>query len=79
MITDKAYLVGINRYSFRAGIPAEIMGVDFVTPDNRVRRLCFHVRWRDRYEDWVPIEDNSNYEVISFTDLVNGNIPSLTK
>ena len=76
MLIDKAYYVGTNPYSFRVGIPAEIIGVQIITPDNQTRpRPCYHVRWSDSTEDWVCIADDKNYKIISFTDILNGNIP----
>jgi hypothetical protein len=49
MTIDKAYYVGIHRYSYRAGTPAEIIGVECITSDqidpkeatlSKVTKLC---------------------------------------
>lgn len=54
IFNNKTYLVGIHRYSYRSGIPAEIVGVEVVKPDaNLEPRLCYRIRWSDLYEDWV--------------------------
>jgi hypothetical protein len=79
MTRDKAYFVGINRYSNRSGKPAEIIGVEIVTPYGLEPRLCYHIQCSDMTEDWVPVHDTSNYKIISFTDILNGNIPDVSQ
>jgi hypothetical protein len=74
MKRDKAYLVGVHRYSFKSGVPGEIIGVEIITPDNEKPRLCYHVQWPDMEEDWFAIEDIPNYKIISFNDILKGNI-----
>lgn len=78
MTQVKAYLVGIHRYSFRSGTPAEIVGVEIVIPDKGKPRVCYHVLYDDKTEDWVSVEDNTNYKIISFEDILTGNIPKIT-
>jgi hypothetical protein len=77
MIIDKAYYVGTHRYSLNAGIPAEIIGVVLATPTGLDQRLCYHVRWSDGKEDWTPVHDTKAYEIISFNDILKGNIPKI--
>ena len=78
MKRDKAYLVGIHRYSFKSGVPGEIIGVEIVKPDDKLEpRLCYHVRWHDQVEDWIAV-DGGHFKIISFTDILNGNIPEVT-
>jgi hypothetical protein len=78
MKLDKAYLVGTNKSSFRAGIPAEIIGVDMVSIEvHPTPRPNFHIRYSDGMEDHVPFIDSNNFEVITFTDIINGNIPKV--
>lgn len=79
IMTDEAYLVGVHRYSFKSGKPAKIVGVEFVTPEKGEPRLCYHVVWADKTEDWIPVKDNSNYKIISFEQILAGDIPSVTK
>ena len=79
MTRDKAYFVGIHRYSNKSGKPAEIIGVEMVTPQGLEPRLCYHIEWSDKTEDWVPVHDTSNYKVISFTDILEGKIPNVTE
>jgi hypothetical protein len=78
METDKAYYVGTHRYSFKSGDPAEIVGVKMVTPELEEQRLCYHIRWSDGCEDFVPVSDNT-YKIIGFNDIVSGNIPDVTQ
>lgn len=79
MIRDKAYLVGIHRYSFKSGKPAEIIGVEIVTGVSAKPRLCYHVMWSDKTEDWIAVEDSANYKIISFEDILTGDIPAVTQ
>lgn len=79
MKRDKAYLVGVHRYSKRGGEPAEIIGVEMVTPKNNTSRLCYHIMWADKEEDWLPVADSENYKIISFEDIKAGNIPEVTR
>jgi len=44
MTRDKAYFVGIHRYSNKSGKPAEIIGVEWVTPVGLEPRLCYHIQ-----------------------------------
>jgi hypothetical protein len=79
MKTDKAYYVGIHRYSHKSGIAAEIIGVGMITHDNISEpRLCYKIQWYDGVEDWVPVSDSDNYKIISFQDVLSGNIPKVT-
>ena len=79
MTLDEAYLVGVHRYSFKSGKPAKIVGFDFVTPENGKPRLCYHIMWADKTEDWVAIEDSNNYKIISFEQVLAGDIPAVTE
>ena len=79
MTRDKAYLVGIHRYSFKSGKPAEIVGVELVTHENEKPKLCYHIMWTDTVEDWIAVEDSSNYKIIGFEDILAGNIPDVTQ
>lgn len=66
-------------YSYKKGLPGEIVGVEWVVPvlppGMDTIRLCYHVRWSDGSEDWTPIEDKNSYEIISFDDICKGKIP----
>jgi len=79
MTRDKAYFVGIHRYSNKSGKPAEIIGLEWITPVGLEPRLCYHVQWADKTEDWLPINDMANYNIISFSNILNGEIPGVTK
>jgi len=59
--TEKCYYTGTHRYSFRAGQPAEIIGVFMAAPEGADWRPCFYVRYPDGIEDLSPISDMDNY------------------
>jgi hypothetical protein len=75
---QSAFLVGTHRYSFRPGEPARILGVVFVTRACDKARACYHVRFKDNREDDVPIEDATNFAIISEDDVVAERIPEVT-
>lgn len=77
MNRNKAYLVGTHRYSYRAGIPAEIIGVNFCCLNDGTYRLCYHLLWDDFSEDWISVEEG-RYKIITFGDIIKGNIPRVT-
>lgn len=82
MKIDRVYYVGIHRYSYRAGIPGEIVGVAMVNP--RVNggfspKPCFYIKWSDGMEDYAPICDDKTYKIISFQDILDGKIPEITE
>lgn len=59
-----AYLIGTHPYSFRSGSPAEIVAVVFVTPPNASdMRACYHIRFNDGVEDFVPVSDAANFNL----------------
>ena len=74
MTREKAYFVGVHRYSNKSGKIAEIIGVEIVTPKGLEPRLCYHIQWSDKTDDWVPVHDKLNYKIISFTDISEGKI-----
>ncbi len=74
---DEAYLVGVHKHSFRSGRPARIIGVHVVTRKDGKPKPCYHIRWADQVEDLVAIEDSANYKIISFEDIIAGNIPKV--
>jgi hypothetical protein len=73
----KAFLVGTHRFSFRAGEPAEIIGVRFTTPADLEPQACYFVRFGNGNEDLVPIADARNYQIISEADVKAGKIPAV--
>ncbi len=76
-MNQKAFLVGTHMYSFRAGKPAEIIGVQFVTPVNEEPRPCYHLRFEDGKEDFTPISDTLTFKIISEEDVRLGRIPEV--
>jgi hypothetical protein len=82
MEKEKVYLVGIHRYSYKAGIPGEIIGADMIYNEelhSENGHICYHVKWSNGDEDWVPIYDNKNYKIITFKDILSKNIPEITE
>lgn len=77
MIRDKAYIIGTNIHSFRVGQPAEIVGVEMITPDftnfpdaKMVPRLCYNAVWADSVEDWIAVSDVENYKIVPFAEIL---------
>lgn len=62
--TQKAYYVGTHEYSFRAGQPAEIVGVVMIPHVSGEVRPCYHVRYADGHEDYSVIKDINNYKIV---------------
>lgn len=82
---EDAYLVGIHRYSYRAGEPAKIIGVVMYTPgstgddDDYVERPCYHSVFFDGVENYVAVSDLMNFAIISETDVEKNNIPPISQ
>lgn len=76
-MNQKAFLVGTHMYSFRAGEPAEIIGVQFVIPTNQKPRPCYHVRFKDGKEDFTPISDSRTFKILSEEDVRLGRVPEV--
>lgn len=76
-MNQKAFLVGTNRFSFRAGEPAEILGVEFFTPKGLNPRPCYRIRFRDGEEDFSPLSECRRFEIISEEDVKAGKIPAV--
>ncbi len=81
---EKLFLVGTHRYSFRAGTPAEVIGVNMSTPENKEPRPCFVIRFADGEEDMTPIfsepgstEKGKYYELLTEADVRAGKIPEV--
>lgn len=74
--SQKAFLVGKHRFCFHPGEPAEILGVRIVTPEDHPPRPCFHVRFENGDEDFVPLSDKHYFSIISEDDVKFGNIPA---
>lgn len=76
-MNQKAFLVGTHRYSFQSGKPAEIIGVLFVTPEGCDARLCYHIRFENGQEDFVPVSESHHFEIISEEDVRSRKIPEV--
>lgn len=82
----KAYYVGLHRYQFQAGTPAEILGVVMVTLEGKKPCPCYHLKFPDGREDYSPLIDEDFfgqggygklYEIISEEQVRSGNIPAI--
>ena len=78
MESNKAYLVGIHPYYFRCGEPAEIIGVVIATPKDSEPRPCFHIRFEDGEEDYIPLSDFNCHKIISEKEVLEGKIPVIS-
>lgn len=71
MKRQKVFLVDRSGSGFRCGKPAEIIGVEMCTPKGLEPRICYHLIWSDKVEDFKPINENE-YEIITFDELISG-------
>ena len=71
MYKETVYLIDLSNDGFRCFEPAEIMGVNMVTPDGLEPRLCYHLKWSDGVEDWKPLYEKQ-YKIVTFNDLLTG-------
>ena len=82
MKVEKIYITGTHPDAFRAGEPAEIIGVKMCTPssdsliDTYKRRICYHILFSDGQEDYVPITDKC-WEISTFSDLIRLGAPEV--
>lgn len=81
-LTQKTYLVGVHRYCFRAGEPAEIITLRWVRPSPIERhewRLAYEIEFFDGKKDFVALSDilAGNHLIISDVDLANERIPQI--
>ncbi len=82
---EDAYIVGIHRYTYRAGEPAKIIGAVMYTPgstgdsDDYVARPCYHIIFPDGVEEYAPVSDLLHYAIISEDDVERNNIPSISQ
>ena len=77
---DKCYSVGVNRLCFRAGEPAEIkrIGYQWVDVNPPDYRLVYEIEFYDGETDTIPLKEvGTAWKIISFKDIINGNIPKV--
>ena len=82
---EKLFIVGTHPCSFKAGTPAEVVGVVMSTPEGLEPRPGFILRFEDGTEDTLPIfaasgstEKNPHFEFITEADIQAGRIPEVT-
>ncbi len=80
-LTQKTYMVGVHRYAYKAGEPAEILGLKWVKPDGLDWRIAFEVQYFDGKKDFVAYSDviPGLYKIISDVDLIEERIPPVTE
>jgi len=78
-LTQKAYLVGVHRHSYRAGEVAEIIAVKWAKPTGHDWRLVYEVQFFDGDTDLIPYLDveGGNAVIISDLELSQGKIPEV--
>ncbi len=78
-IKEKAFIVGIDYHCYRAGTPAEIIGVFMGKPDRRLEpRLVYEVEYSDGIRDFVCVSEVGNiYKIITLQDIIKGKIPKV--
>lgn len=69
MSNQKVFYAGTARSIFRPHEFAEIIGVEWVTPDGHDGRACFRVRYADGFEDVCQISDTDNYQLAGPCDV----------
>ena len=85
----KLYLVGTHRDSFRAGEPAEVIGVEMIESDSEPDH-CFKLRFEDGAESFTPIfqffaaapcglAKNHHYELITEQEVRDGKLPEVRR
>lgn len=67
MQRSKAWLLVTHPYRFKSGKAADILGVEWIVPDGFEGRACFHLRWEDGSEDFIPISETSSYTILPET------------
>lgn len=74
---EKVYYVNNHRYGYRGNEPAEIIGVKMYTPEGKTPRLCYEVEYSDGTRDYRVVDEEEHYHIITFNDIINGNIPEI--
>lgn len=82
MKVNDFFIVGVHRYTFRAGEIAQVIGVKMVTPSNGIEyepRLSYQIRFPDGIIDYVPFTDvdAGNWELVTIEDLINNGVPKV--
>lgn len=64
------YCMQTDRFrSYRPGEVAEVVGVEWRTPDGYPGRACFKLLYEDGDTDFVAISDSANYRLLSLTEV----------
>lgn len=71
MEREEVYLIDLSGVGFRCGKPAKIIGVEMCTPKGLKPRLCYHLQWSDKVEDFKPVGEVT-YKIVTFTELLAG-------
>ena len=71
MEREEVYLIDLSGAGFRCGKPAKIIGVEMCTPKGLEPRLCYHLQWSDKVEDFKPLGEVT-YKIVTFAELLAG-------
>ena len=63
-MNQKAFYVATHPDRFRFGEAAEIVGVRILAPKGQEPRPCFHLRFKDGKENFVPVSDSDAFRMI---------------
>lgn len=88
MKVENVYLVASSLNLFRPGEPSTVLGIKMVTPiiDEIVPlykepRICYHIRFEDGCEDYLPFEEveNGNAKFKTLKQIIADEINSCSK
>lgn len=63
LLVADAKIRGTSPYSYRAGEWALITGVKVCTPEGLGSRVAFECKYADGFVDYIPVRDESSYEL----------------
>lgn len=72
MTIEDVYIIGVHPDIFRGKEPRRIIGMKMVTPEGLWTRLCYHVRFEDGKEDYIPVIEleNGNIAIVTLKQLI---------
>lgn len=77
MYYEKAYYIGISRYSFRRDEAAEIVGVEMIQPqESDTWQACYRVKYADGKEDLCPVAEHTNYKIVRAQAVRHALVPT---
>jgi len=72
MKTEKIFIIGTHKDSFRSGELSEIIGVKNVSPSFKHDwRLCYEVEFTDGVVDYIPVSEiGYNYRIVKASAIL---------